>query len=199
MQLDGRTIKLIHLSGRYTPNKYDIIIAKVIDVNMSGWRLEINSAYSAMLSMKEATSQFINRGADLTKFYNIGDYVSCKIVQVTSQKLVDVTMKGMGLRKLVGGRIINAASNKVPRIVGKQSSMVSMIKDATRCNIMVGQNGLIWINGTPKGELLAIKAIRKIEQESHLSGLTDRIKEFLDKNKVKTPETTDTKNNSIKN
>ena len=199
VQLDGRTIKLIPLSGRYTPNKYDIIIAKVIDVNMSGWRLEINSAYSAMLSMKEATSQFINRGADLTKFYNIGDYVSCKIVQVTSQKLVDVTMKGMGLRKLVGGRIINAASNKVPRIVGKQSRMVSMIKDATRCNIMVGQNGLIWINGTPKGELLAIKAIRKIEQESHLSGLTDRIKEFLDKNKVKTPETTDTKNNSIKN
>lgn len=193
VQLDGRTIKLIPLSGRYTPNKYDIIIAKVIDVNMSGWRLEINSAYSAMLSMKEATSQFINRGADLTKFYNIGDYVSCKIVQVTSQKLVDVTMKGMGLRKLVDGRIINAASNKVPRIVGKQSSMVSMIKDATRCNIMVGQNGLIWINGTPKGELLAIKAIRKIEQESHLSGLTDRIKEFLDKNKVKTPETTEKK------
>ena len=193
VQLDGRTIKLIPLSGRYTPNKYDTIIGKVIDVNMSGWRIEINSAYSAMLSMKEATSQFINRGADLTKFYNIGDYVSCKIVQVTSQKLVDVTMKGMGLRKLRDGRIINAASNKVPRIVGKQGSMVSMIKDATKCNIMVGQNGLIWINGTPEGELLAIKAIRKIEQESHLSGLTDRIKEFLDKNKVKTQETTETK------
>lgn len=189
VQLDGRTIKLIPLSGRYTPNKYDTIIGKVIDVNMSGWRIEINSAYSAMLSMKEATSQFINRGADLTKFYNIGDYVSCKIVQVTSQKLVDVTMKGMGLRKLRDGRIINAASNKVPRIVGKQGSMVSMIKDATKCNIMVGQNGLIWINGTPQGELLAVNAIRKIEVESHLSGLTDSVKEFLEKNKVKTTST----------
>ena len=183
VQLDGRTIKLIPLSGRYIPKKYDTIICKVIDVNFGGWRLDTNSPYSAMLSMKEATSQFINRGADLTKFYDIGDFVSCKIIQVTSQKLVDVTMKGMGLRKLKGGRIINAASNKVPRIVGKQGSMVSMIKDATKCNISVGQNGLIWIDGTPEGELLAIKAIRKIEQESHLSGLTEIIKEFLDKNK----------------
>ncbi|MDP6647866.1 MAG: KH domain-containing protein, partial [Candidatus Woesearchaeota archaeon] len=120
-----------------------------------------------------------------TKFYDIGDNVACKIVNVTSQKLVDVTMKGMGLNKLKGGRIINVASNKVPRIVGKQGSMVSMIKDATKCNISVGQNGLVWINGTPDGELLAVKAIRKIEEESHLSGLTDRVKEFLDKNKAK--------------
>lgn len=183
VQLDGRTIKLIPLSGRYIPKKYDTIICKVIDVSFSGWRLDTNSPYSAMLSMKEATSEFINRGADLTKFYDIGDNVACKIVNVTSQKLVDVTMKGMGLRKLIGGRIIDVTSNKVPRIVGKQGSMVSMIKDATGCNITVGQNGLVWINGNPEGELLAVKSIRKIEEESHLSGLTDRIKEFLDKNK----------------
>jgi exosome complex component RRP4 len=94
-------------------------------------------------------------------------------------------MKGMGLQKLKGGRIINVSSNKVPRIVGKQGSMVSMIKDATKCNITVGQNGLIWINGPPEGELLAVKSIRKIEEESHLSGLTDKIKEFLEKNKPK--------------
>ncbi|MCH8329476.1 MAG: RNA-binding protein [Nanoarchaeota archaeon] len=185
VQLDGRTIKLIPLSGRYIPKKYDTIICKVIDVNMSGWRLETNSPYSAMLSMRDATSQFIVRGADLTKFYDIGEYVACKIINVTSQKLVDVTMKGIGLRKIKGGRIIKVASNKVPRIVGKQGSMVSMIKDATKCNITVGQNGLIWIDGTPEGELLAVKSIRKIEEESHLSGLTDRIKEFLEKNKPK--------------
>jgi len=185
VQLDGRTIKLIPLSGRYIPKKYDMIICEVIDVNFSGWRLDTNSAYSAMLSMKEATSQFIARGADLTRYYDIGDYVVCKIVNVTSQKLVDVTMKGMGLRKLKDGRIIKVASNKVPRIVGKQGSMVSMIKQATKCNIIVGQNGLIWINGSPEDELLAVKAINKIQEESHLSGLTDKIKDFLEKNKAK--------------
>ena len=182
VQLDGRTIKLIPLSGRYIPKKYDTIICKVTDVTVNGWRLETNSPYQAMLSMKEATSQFIERGADLTQFYDIGDYIVCSIVNVTSQKLVDVSMKGPGLRKLKGGRMVEVASNKVPRIIGKQGSMISMVKDATGCNISVGQNGLLWIDGTPEGELLAIMAIRKIEEEGHLSGLTDKIKEYLEKN-----------------
>jgi exosome complex component RRP4 len=180
VQIDGRTIKLISMSGRYIPKKYDSVICQVIDVSMNGWRLDTHSPYSAMLSMKEATSQFIARGADLTKFFNIGDFVMCKIINVTSQKLVDVTMKGIGLRKLKGGRIIKVESQKVPRIVGKQGSMVSMIKQTTGCNINVGQNGLIWLEGTPDNELLAIQCIRKIEEESHLSGLTDKIKSFLE-------------------
>ena len=103
------------------------------------------------------------------------------ITNVTSQKLIDVTMKGPGLRKLVGGRIIEVNTNKVPRIIGKQGSMVTMIKDATGCKITVGQNGLIWIDGEPKMELIAVKTIKKIAQESHLSGLTDKIKAYLEK------------------
>lgn len=180
--IDGRTIKLIPLSGRYMPKTGDTIICKVIDVGFNGWRLDTNSAYSAMLSMKDATSEFIQRGANLTQYYDLGDYIVCKIVNVTSQKLIDVTMKGPGLRKLRGGRIIEVDSNKVPRIIGKQGSMVMMIKDATKCNISVGQNGLIWIDGEPMNELLAIQTIRKIEKESHTSGLTDKIKEYLEKN-----------------
>ena len=179
--IDERAIKLIPLSGRYIPKTGDTIICKVIDVSFNGWRLDTNSAYSAMLSLKEATSDFIARGANLTQYYDLGDYIVCGIINVTSQKLVDVTTKGPGLRKLKGGRIIEVDSNKVPRIVGKQGSMVIMIKEATKCNITVGQNGLIWIDGEPINELLAIQAIRKIEKESHLSGLTDKIKEFLDK------------------
>jgi|SRR3989338_1703337 len=179
--IDGRTIKLIPLSGRYIPKIGDTIICKVIDVSFSGWRLDTNSAYSAMLSMKDATSEFIARGANLTQYYDVGEFLVCKIVNVTSQKLIDVTMKGPGLRKLKGGRIIEVDSNKVPRIIGKQGSMVMMVKDATKCSITVGQNGLIWILGEPMNELLAIQAIRKIEKESHLSGLTEKIKEFLEK------------------
>lgn len=182
VMIEGRTIKLIPLSGRYIPKTGDTIICKVIDVGFNGWRLDTNSAYSAMLSMKDATSEFIARGANLTQYYDLGDYLVCKIVNVTSQKLIDVTMKGPGLRKLRGGRIIEVNPNKVPRIIGKQGSMVMMIKDATRCNISVGQNGLIWIDGEPMNELLATQAIRKIEKESHLSGLTEKIKEFLEKN-----------------
>jgi exosome complex component RRP4 len=180
--IDGRAIKLIPLSGRYLPKRGDTIIGKVIDVLMSGWRIDTGSAYSAMAGMKDATSDFIPKGADLRKYFDFGDYIVCKITNVTSQRLIDVTMRGPGLRKLKGGRIINVNTHKVPRIIGKKGSMISMVKQATGCNIIVGQNGIVWLQGEdPKMELLAVETIQKIEDESHISGLTDRIKAHLEK------------------
>jgi|WetSurMetagenome_2_1015567.scaffolds.fasta_scaffold491197_1 exosome complex component RRP4 len=178
--IDGRAVKVMPLAGAYIPKTHDVVVGKVIDVTFSGWRLEINSAYSAMLMMKDGSSDYIARGADLTHYYNLGDYLVCKITNVTSQKLVDLTMKGPGLKKLHSGRIIKVNPNKVPRVIGKQGSMVSMIKHATGCRVVVGQNGLIWLQGEPADEVLAIQTIRKIEKESHSQGLTDRIKEFLE-------------------
>ena len=163
--VEGRTIKLIPLSGKYIPKRNDVIICKVIDINFSGWRVDTNSAYSAMLSMAEAGSSYIPRGADLTQYFNLGEYVVAGITNVTSQKLVDISMKGPGLNKLKGGRIIEVSPYKVPRIIGKQGSMVSMLKKATDCKIVVGQNGLVWIQGDP---------------ESHLSGLTDSMQKWLE-------------------
>jgi len=167
--LDGRAIKVIPVSGVYMPKIGDTIVCKVIDIAFSGWRVSTNSAYSAMLSLKDATSDYVNRGADLTQYYNIGDYIVCKVTNVTSQNLVDVSMREPGLKKLVDGRI------------SKKGSMVSMIKNATGCRITVGQNGLVWLQGDADNELIAIESIRKIEKESHLSGLTSRVKEFLER------------------
>lgn len=180
LAIDGRLVKLIPLAGKYLPKRGDVIVGKVIDVTISGWRVDINSAYTAMLSMKDASAEFIARGADLTRYFTFGDYIVTNIVNVTSQNLVDLTMKGPGLRKLSEGMVITVAPNKVPRIIGKQGSMVSMIKDATGCKIIVGQNGIVWLQGEPEQEMIAVAAMRKIESESHISGLTDRIKIFLE-------------------
>jgi len=176
VHVDGRAIKLVPLSGNYLPKRGDVMIGKVIDVTYSGWIVDTNSAYRAMLGLKEATSDFIRKGADLTKYFNFGDYLVAKILNVTSQNLIDLTMDGPGLRKLDTGRIIRVNPNKVPRIIGKEGSMVSMIKAETNCRITVGQNGVIWVSGNPKEELIAVSMIRKIERESHISGLTERIK-----------------------
>lgn len=179
LQVDGRLLKIIPLSGKYLPKRGDIIIAKVIDITLNGWRCDINSAYSALLSMKDGTSEFIPRGADLTRYFTFGDYLLAGVTNVTSQNIVDLTLKGPGLKKLGEGRVISLDPNKIPRVIGKAASMVTMIKEATGCRISVGQNGIIWLQGTPESEIVAVKAIRKIEAESHTSGLTDRIKAFL--------------------
>jgi exosome complex component RRP4 len=181
--VDGRAVKLIPLSGRYLPKVGDNIIANVFDITMHGWLVHINSAYNAMLNIKD-TMRFIRKGEDLTKYFDIGDYVKAKIVNVTSQNLVDITMKEPGLTKLSGGRIITIGSQKVPRVIGKQGSMVTLIKEKTNCTIAVGQNGIVWVKGeNPDNERHAVEAIRKIEAESHISGLTERITAFLDQGK----------------
>jgi exosome complex component RRP4 len=60
--------------------------------------------------------------------------------------------------------------------------MVGMIKKETGCQLTIGQNGLILISGrNPESECLAIMAIRKIENESHTSGLTDKVTEMIKK------------------
>ncbi|MCF7862354.1 exosome complex protein Rrp4 [Candidatus Woesearchaeota archaeon] len=179
VHIDNKIIKLIPLSGKYHPKRNDIIIGEVVDVSINGWRVDTNSAYSAMLSVKDASSEFIARGADLTKYFDIGDRIVTKISNVTSQNLVDLTMRGPGLRKLISGRIIKVSPMKVPRIVGKQGSMVSMIKQMTNTKIIIGQNGVVWLQGEPEAEIIVVNTIRKIESESHLQGLTENIKQYL--------------------
>jgi len=186
---DEKLIRIIPLNGKYIPKLNDRVIGRIFDVLLSGWRLEINSPYSAVLTLKDATSEFIQRGVNLTQFYDLGDYVITKIVNVTTQKLVDLTMKGPGLRKLNGGRIVSVNPHKVPRIIGKEGSMVQMIKETTGCDIVVGQNGWIWLSGDPEMELIAVNSFKKIEEEAHTSGLTERMKDFLDKQKTKTQKT----------
>jgi exosome complex component RRP4 len=179
-RVDGRAIRIIPLAGTYLPKAGDRIICKVIDVTYSAWRVNTNTAYSAMLSLSEATTSYIERGTDLSKIYGIGDFLLAKITNVTGQNLIDITLKGPGLHKLSAGRIIEVDPVKVPRIIGKQGSMVTLIKNATDCQITVGQNGLIWLRGKdPAKEITAVDAIRKIEKEAHKQGLTDTMQTFL--------------------
>ncbi len=176
----GRLVKVIPLSGRYIPKKDDPVIAIVREVRYNNWEMDINSPYSGIMLLGDGVDKFIDLNKEaLTKFYNVGDTVICKIKNVDDNMNVYLTMKGPGLRKLTEGRIIEVFPTKIPRIIGKNASMIKMIKDYTESRIFVGQNGRIWIHGG--NEDLAIKVIKKIESEAHTSGLTDRIKELLEK------------------
>jgi exosome complex component RRP4 len=180
LSVEGKVLKTMQLTGRYFPQRNDIIIGKVDDILMSGWRFDINGPYSAVLPLKDASFDFIAKGVDLSRYFNIEDYAVLKITNVTSQNLIDVTAKGAGLKRLRGGMVMKVNPQKVPRIIGKKGSMVSLIKRATDCKIIVGQNGLVWIDGEPEMEVLAISAIRKVEEKSHLQGVTELVKKFLE-------------------
>jgi len=57
--------------------------------------------------------------------------------------------------------------------------MVEMIKNITGTQIVVGQNGIVWVRG--ENEDLAAEAILLIDQKSHIKGLTEYTKDFIEK------------------
>src|SRR3989344_5615474 len=125
--VSGRVIKVIPLTGKYKPKRNDIVIGEVVNILMIGWIVDIGGPYSAMLTLKDASS------------------------------------------------------SKVPRIIGREGSMITMIKDSTKCRITVGQNGKVWISGNNvQDETKAVEAIMMVENESHSEGLTDKVKAFLE-------------------
>ncbi len=180
VNLSGRLIKVIPLTGPYIPKKEDVVIGEVADITLNGWRIDIGCAYQANLMVRDAVAEFVERGSDLTAYHNYGDYVIAKITNISGAKFMDLTLKGPGLRKLTEGKIIKIIPSKVPRVIGKKGSMISMIKDKTNTKILVGQNGLVWISGIePKDEIRAIAAIKMIDEQSQTEGLTEKIEKFL--------------------
>ena len=113
---------------------------------------------------------------------NIGDMIIAKIIGI-NKRGVDLSIKSKGLGKIDDGLIIKINPNKVPRVIGKEGSMINLIKNKTKTNITVGQNGYIWIKGDLDGENKAEKAIKMVSDEAITEGLTEKIEKFLGEEK----------------
>ena len=175
-EISGRVVKIIPISGVFEPRRGNTVIGRVEDTNFSGWMIDIGGPYSAFLPLAECP-RFINRN-NINEFADIGDVLSAKIWNVKKSG-IDLTLKSRGLGKLEGGRLIKINPHKVPRIIGKEGSMINLIKDSTKTEITVGQNGFIWIKGDIEGENKAIGAINLIVEEAINSGLTEKVERFL--------------------
>ncbi len=175
----GGMFFVIPLSGIYDPKRGDGVIGKITDVSFSKWFVDINSPYEAVLGLADATDEFIDlTKTDMTKYFNYSDMIFAEITAVSNTKNINLSMRNRKCRKLRGGRIIRVTPAKVPRIIGKAGSMVEMIKNMTNTQIVVGQNGIVWVKGDH--EDIAIDTITTIERKSHVHGLTDQIKALLE-------------------
>lgn len=176
----GRVIKVIPLAGRYMPKKGDVVIGKVTGIAHSGWTVDINSPYNADLNIGEASRDYIDLNkTDMAHYFDYGDYMLAEIISISESKYVKLTTKYRPYRRLSPGNIIMVSPTKIPRIIGKAGSMIKLLKDSTNCDVVVGQNGLIWISGLPEKAAIVAKAVKVIEKESHKSGLTDKVKQML--------------------
>ncbi len=180
---DGRRVHIVALKAFYIPAPGDTIIGKVVETTPGGWIIDINAPQPARLRASDVVERsFKPETTDLPSIFDVGDLIIAKVVAYDRTRDPLLTIREPGLGKIMRGQLFEVTPTKIPRVIGRQGSMVSMIKKETGCQLTIGQNGLILISGrSPKDERLAILALRKIEAESHTSGLTDQVNEMIKK------------------
>jgi len=177
----GRVIKVIAITGAFIPRRGNVVLGRVTDITFHGWVVDIGSASEAFLPLEESP-RFVSK-LEMDQFLAIGDIVAAKIWGVKS-KGIDLTLKGKGLGKLEEGFVFRINPNKVPRVIGKEGSMINLIKDNTSSNITVGQNGWIWIHADSiENEIKARNAIEFVAEKVHVEGLTEKMEKWFQEHK----------------
>src|SRR3989338_7969770 len=82
----------------------------------------------------------------MDQFLAIGDVIAAKIWSIKGRG-IDLMMDGKGLGKLEGGYMFRISATRIPRVIGREGSMIMIIKEHTSCSVTAGQNGWVWVNG----------------------------------------------------
>ena len=170
-------VNIVPLKGRYDAIEGDFVIGIVEEPLSSSWLVDINAPYPALLHINEVPWDI--EFGETDKYLNHGDAIMAKILEVNIEKKLQITLKDRNLYKIKGGYITYIEPSKVPRLIGKQGSMISLLKKYSNCRIFIGKNGRIWIDGKDDSIVKVIQAINIVENESTSFGLTDKIENLL--------------------
>ncbi|MBX5328226.1 MAG: exosome complex RNA-binding protein Rrp4 [Candidatus Bathyarchaeota archaeon] len=187
VEYENKKVNVVALRAFYIPRIGDIVIGTVTEVGFNGWTVDINAPYEALLRASDVLSRpFKPQKDELSQVLDVGDLIVAKIIAYDRAHNPQLTVGEPGLGKVTRGQIVKITPTKIPRAIGRKGSMISMIKQETGCQIILGLNGVVLITGkTLEDEQLAVMALRKIEEESHTSGLTDRITQMIKQEKTK--------------
>lgn len=190
VEYDNKKVNVVALKAFYIPRAGDIVIGLISEVGFNGWTVDINAPYPAFLRPSDVLSRpFKPQKDELSQVLNAGDLIVAKIFSYDRTHDPQLTVAEPGLGKITRGQILKITPTKVPRVIGKKGSMISMIKELTGCQIILGLNGVVLITGKSlEDEQLALMAVRRIEAESHTTGLTDRITQMLKQEVAKREE-----------
>jgi exosome complex component RRP4 len=109
----------------------------------------------------------------------VGDIIMAKIESVDELKEADL----MFPRRLIGGEVMEIVPVRSPRLIGKNGSMLELLRQGTGCELVVGKNGRIWArNGNID---LLKKMVAFIEDNAYKSNLTNAVQDYFG---IKLPE-----------
>jgi exosome complex component RRP4 len=174
-------VKVIPLSGVYIPRVNDLVIGKIVDHSSLSWEVDINSCFSAHLPAQDVFGRdFSPARDDMGKHFAIGDMITARVMAFDRTRDPMLTVQDRDLGKVPRGELLRISATRVPRLIGKRGSMIQTIEQATQTRVLIGQNGIVVVTGrNPEGTMLAVKAIKMVEEEAHTANLTQRIKVLL--------------------
>ncbi len=176
---DPKELSVIPSKGAYVPKEGDVVVGVIEDVINTVWLVDIGSPYKSFILRDEVIDKRDQNHQDMRQIFAPGDIVSGKVERI-NEVHSHLLSKPWKLEKSL---IIDVNPKRIPRVIGKNRSMLEIVKQKTGVHIIVGQNGRIWLKD---GNIsLAVEAIRKIEREAQTHGLTNRITQYLDERSQK--------------
>lgn len=155
---------VVPLEGAYVPHQDDIVVGVVVSETFGSYSIDIDTSHPAVIpksTMRERDG------------FAMESIISARILNVSETGVAELA----GARAFFGGGLISVSAVKVPRIIGRNGSMLEVLKRGTGCTIMVGRNGRVWAKDG--NTALLIKALEKIQREAHTENLTQNMTEFL--------------------
>ena len=173
-------VSVIALEAGYTPMVGDTVIGYVVDIDVGQWIVDINAPMNAVLKVPDAMEVPFTPDLVMTDFLDVGDTIVAKVVDLDRKRTPILSILGGELGRVDEGLVVEMTPSKVPRLIGKKGSMVSMILKETGCRLVIGENGRILIQcANREDEELIVSIIRKIEREAHTTGLTNRVHDYI--------------------
>ena len=85
-------------------------------------------------------------------------------------------MKGVGLRRLSQGAVVEVPVNHIDRIRGENNANLDRMKNISDCRIIVGENGRVWIDGDDNNISWTREALAIAKQHGHKSNFDSMMK-----------------------
>jgi len=182
-------LKISPLKGVYIPSEGDLVIGVVEEINPTYVHLDIKAPYKGVLHANEILGRPLNPSKDvLSEYVSVGDVFIAKIERFDLLRDPLLTLRGeKGLGKVTEGSLIEVIPTRIPRIIGRKNSMIEILTKETECDVIVANNGRILIRRCPSRdhEEIFVRAVRMIESQPYLKGLTARVREYIVVEKVK--------------
>lgn len=162
---ESEQIKVIPLKDTYSPNYGDLVIGRVTGSSYSSWSIDINSTYHGFLP---TTELYDKNEPNINNIINIKDMLLLRVANVDEINRVKLTLRSRGLGKFNQGTIIKVKQPTIHFLSEENAFLTTMIQEYTYTDVIIGKNGLIWINGLKENIERIIEIIELIEKEEPL-------------------------------